>query len=69
MYRNIGEYVFSRARIERFKVNGDAFAVGAQAIRVLNKNGVADVKGIGAELAEKHINHLEDDRLMNANIV
>ena len=34
LYRNIGEYVFSRARIERFKVTGDAFAVGAQAIRV-----------------------------------
>lgn len=48
LYRNIGEYVFSRAKIEHFKVSGDAFAVGAQAIRVLSKNGGADVKGTGA---------------------
>ena len=27
LYRNIGDYVFSRAKIEHFKVTGDAFAI------------------------------------------
>ncbi len=38
LYRNIGGYVFSRGKVEHFKVSGDAFAVGNQAKRVLNKN-------------------------------
>ena len=63
LYRNIGEYVFSRARIERFKVTGDAFAVGAQAIRVLNKNGGADVKGTGAELGEMLLYSFLEEKL------
>lgn len=63
LYRNIGEYVFLRARIERFKVSGDAFAVGAQAIRVLNKNGGADVKGTGAELGEMLIYSFLEEKL------
>lgn len=63
LYRNIGEYVFSRARIERFKVNGDAFAVGAQAIRVLNKNGGADVKGTGTELGEMLLYSFLEEKL------
>ncbi len=52
LYRNIGEYVFSRARLEKFKLDGDAFSVGAQAIRILNKGGGPDIKGSGAELGE-----------------
>lgn len=52
LYRNIGEYVFSRARIEKFKINGDAYSIGNQAIRILNKNCSADSKGTGAELGE-----------------
>ena len=63
LYRNIGEYVFSRARIERFKVNGDAFAVGAKAIRVLNKNGGADVKGTGTELGEMLLYSFLEEKL------
>jgi len=52
LYRNIGEYVFSRARLENFKLNGDIYSVGAQALRTINKNGGADVKGTGGELGE-----------------
>lgn len=52
LYRNIGQYVFSRAKIEHFNVSGDAYSVGSQALRILNKNGGADVKGTGAELGE-----------------
>lgn len=63
LYRNIGEYVFSRAKIEKFKVAGDAFAVGAQAIRVLNKNGGADVKGTGAELGEMLLYSFLEEKL------
>ncbi len=52
LYRNIGDYVFSRAKIEHFKVNGDAYAIVSQALRVLRKNGGADIKGTGSELGE-----------------
>lgn len=52
VYRIIGDYVFSRARIENFRLSGDSNAIIAQAIRVLNKNGSPDVKGSGAELGE-----------------
>ncbi len=52
LYRNIGDYVFSRAKIEHFKVTGDAFAIVSQALRVLQKNGGADIKGTGSELGE-----------------
>ena len=41
LYRNIGDYVFSRAKIEHFKVTGDTFAIVSQALRVLQKNGGA----------------------------
>ena len=50
LYRNIGDYVFSRAKIEHFKVTGDAFAIVSQALRVLQKNGGADIKGTGSEV-------------------
>lgn len=52
LYRNIGDYVFSCAKIEHFKVNGDAYAIVSQALRVLRKNGGADIKGTGSELGE-----------------
>lgn len=52
LYRNIGEYVFSRARLEKFRLTGDMYSVGAQAIRILNKNGGPDIKGTGGELGE-----------------
>ena len=52
LYKNIGEYVFSRAKIENFKFSGDMYVIVAQALRVLQKNGGADIKGTGGELGE-----------------
>lgn len=52
VYRIIGDYVFSRAKIENFNLSGDTQAIVAQAMRVLRKNGDPDVKGTGAELGE-----------------
>lgn len=52
VYRIIGDYVFSRARIENFNLTGDTQAIVAQAMRVLRKNGGPDTKGTGAELGE-----------------
>jgi len=51
-YLCIGDYVFSRARIDRFEKAGNKDAVIAQALRVLKKNGGADANGSGAELGE-----------------
>lgn len=63
LYRNIGEYVFSRAKIERFKTSGDAYMVGSQALRVLNNNGEADVKGTGGELGEMLLYSFLEEKL------
>ena len=52
VYRIIGDYVFSRAKIENFNLTGDTQAIVAQAMRVLSKNGGPDAKGTGAELGE-----------------
>ena len=52
VYLSIGDYVFSRAVIERFAKAGNRDAVIAQAQRVLKKNGGADVQGSGGELGE-----------------
>lgn len=52
LYRNIGKYVFSRAKIENYKAAGDQDAIISRAIRVLKKNGGADKHDIGTELGE-----------------
>ena len=46
LYMSIGDYVFSRAKIERFSQSGNRDAVIAQAQRALKKNGGADVHGL-----------------------
>lgn len=52
LQRNIGRYVFSRASIEQFKVEGDSEAIGLKAIELLrNANNPKD-KGAGGELGE-----------------
>lgn len=51
-YLCIGDYVFSRAAMEKFEKAGSRDAVISQALRVLKKNGGADVQGSGAELGE-----------------
>lgn len=54
---------FSRNKIELFKVSKDAFAVGAQAIRVLNKNRDAEVKSTGSELGEILLFYFLEEKL------
>lgn len=52
LQRNIGRYVFSRASIEQFKIEGDAEAIGLKAIELLrNANNPSD-NGAGGELGE-----------------
>lgn len=63
LFRNIGEYVFSRAKIERFNLNGDAHAVAAQALRLINKSGSADAKGTGTELGEMLLYSFLEEKL------
>ena len=50
--KNIGQYVFSRMRIEEYELSGDAYSVGLDAIELMRKNGNADEKGTGNELGE-----------------
>lgn len=52
LYMSMGDYVFSRAKLEKFTQAGNRDAVIAQAQRVLKKNGGADVQGTGGELGE-----------------
>ena len=50
--RNIGAYVFSRSKINQFKVEGDVMSVGLEAMDAMRKNGAADQRGSGNELGE-----------------
>lgn len=49
---NIGRYVYSRARMEQFVLDGNAETIALRAIRLLQKNGQLDQKGTGTELGE-----------------
>ena len=51
-YLCIGDYVFSRATMEKFEKAGSRDAVISQALRVLKKSGDVDAQGSGAELGE-----------------
>ncbi len=64
-YLCIGDYVFSRARIEKFEQAGNRDAIISQALHVLKKNGGADVSGSGAELGEV-LNYLFIEEKLNA---
>ena len=44
--------MFSRAKLEKFSQAGNRDAVVSQALRVIKKNGGADVQGTGGELGE-----------------
>lgn len=52
LQRNIGRYVFSRASIEQFKIEGDAEAIGLKAIELLRKANNPNDNGAGGELGE-----------------
>lgn len=63
LYRNIGRYVFSRAKLEDFRIEDDLDSVTAQALRIMRENGVADTKGCGNELGEMLIYTFLEDML------
>lgn len=50
--RNIGRYVFSRATIEKFKLDDDEEAIGIHALDLLREASNPDDKGAGGELGE-----------------
>lgn len=50
--RNIGLYVFSRAQIEEYNIEGDAYSVGMDAIDIMKRNGNPGQKGTGNDLGE-----------------
>ena len=50
--RNIGLYVFSRAQIEEYNIEGDAYSVGMDAIDIMKRNGNPGQKGTGNDLDE-----------------
>ena len=50
--KNIGQYVFSRAKIEDYRVKGDAFSVGMDALDIMRKNGTPGQRGTGNDLGE-----------------
>lgn len=52
LQRNIGKYVFSRASIEKFKLDGDADAIGLKAVELLRQIGNENDNGAGGELGE-----------------
>lgn len=49
---NVGRYVFSRAKLEQFKLDDDSESIGLQAIRIMQENGSPDEKDTGNELGE-----------------
>lgn len=52
LQKNIGRYVFSRAAIERFRLNDEEEAIGLKAIELLRKASNPNDKGAGGELGE-----------------
>ena len=43
--KNIGQYVFSRAQIENYRIEDDVFSVGLDAIEIMKRNGAPGKKG------------------------
>ena len=50
--KNIGRYVYSRAKLEQFKLDDDVEGVRDEALRVMRQTGRPDEKGTGNELGE-----------------
>jgi len=49
---NVGRYVFSRAQLNQFHIDGDSESVGLRAIELLRKSRKATDTGAGGELGE-----------------
>lgn len=52
LLRNIGSYVFSRAKIEQFYLDDEMENIGLSAVRLMQKNGSQGLTGTGDELGE-----------------
>jgi hypothetical protein len=52
LQKNIGRYVFSRATLENFRIEGDEEAIGLRAIELLRSASNSNDKGAGGELGE-----------------
>lgn len=50
--KNIGRYVYSRAKLEQFKFDDDVEGVRDEALRIMRQTGRPDEKGTGNELGE-----------------
>lgn len=52
LYRNLGRYVYSRARYNRFEDDEELESVGAYALQLLKKDGELSKEGVGVFLGE-----------------
>ena len=52
LQRNIGQYVFSRAQIEEYELDGNAFSVGLDAMNVMKANANPGERDSGNDLGE-----------------
>lgn len=52
LLRNVGRYVFSRAKLDQFNIDGDIETISSQAISLLRKSDLQNDKGYGGELGE-----------------
>lgn len=50
--QNIGQYVFSRARIEQYHIENDVYSVALDAINIMKRNGAPGQRGTGNDLGE-----------------
>ena len=48
--RNLGQYVFSRAKRNNYKINGDEYSVGLDALQALKKDDGETIGGIFKDL-------------------
>lgn len=65
LLKNLGSYVFSRAKIEQFKLDDDVESIGLQALQVMTRNGDVNVKEVGNELGEMLI-YIFLEQVLNA---
>jgi hypothetical protein len=52
LQNNVGRYVFSRAQLNQFRVDGDTESIGLRAIELLRKSNKPTDTGVGGELGE-----------------
>ncbi len=50
--KNVGRYVFSRAKLEQFRTNGDLESIGLEAMTIMTNNGTPGQKDTGNALGE-----------------